>query len=861
MLERTEQLSALAGRFANVVDGGAGRMVLVSGEAGIGKTSLVREFCDHAHGSGRVLWGSCDVLFTPRPLGPFVDVAEAAGGDVADAIERGAVPYEVAAAVRRVLEQRPPTILVLEDIHAADEATLDVMRLLARRSDGLPAMVIATYRDDGLDRWHPLRTVLGEIAALSPVDRLRLAPLSSDAVAQLAAPHGAEGHELYAKTAGNPFFVTEVLAAPGEEIPATVRDAVLGRAAKLSPGARMLLDAIAVAGSQAELWLLDALASDDTQCLEECIGSGIVVARTRAVAFSHELARLAVEESIPVHRRLALHRAALAALESPPVGAPDPTRLAHHAHATGDAASVLKFAPLAGQQASRLGAHREAAIHYGEALRFADLVPVETRALLFSGRAFELFLTVQFEPAVAAQEQALRCFEELGDRRGRGLALAFLAQLQWQVGSLPEARATAQRAVDVLDGLPGPELVAAYAMMTVVLLAAEDPASAMAWARRAEDAAEQLDLLPSRILALQMVGWVEFFTGAPGGLDKLASALELAGNAGLEDLVAQSYTIIVRTAGRRREWATATPYTRAGLDYCSTRDFDVWRYYLLSWEAKVALAQGRWTEAARAALICLGEKCPFARIHALVALGLVRARRGDPDVWGPLDEAVTLAEPRHELQWIAPVAIARAEAAWLEGRNEAAIAETELAYDHARRVDSSYLAGLSYWRWRAGADEPIPSVGEEPYRLEMAGDCVAAAERWTAMGSPYEAAFALLDADDEASLQRVHGELQELGAQPAAKVAARKLRERGALNVPRGHRPATRANPANLTPRELDVVALLADGLTNAEIAERLFLAEKTVAHHVSAILRKLGVANRVQAVTEAARLGIAGSA
>ena len=841
-----------------MAESGCGRMVLVSGEAGIGKTSLVRGFCDQAQGSGRVLWGTCDVLFTPRPLGPLVDVAEVVGGDLREVVERGAVPYDVAAAVGRVLEARPPTILVLEDVHWADEATLDVLRLLARRLDGLPAMVIATYRDVGLDRWHPVRTVLGEIAAVSRIDRLRLAPLSRAAVASLAAPHGAAEDELYVKTAGNPFFVTEALAAQGEEIPATVRDAVLGRAAKLGPRARMLLDVVAVAGKQTELWLLDALATDCADCLEECIGSGIVVSETRAVAFSHELARLAVEESIPVQRALALHRAALAALESPPDGAPDAARLAHHAQATGDAASVLEFAPKAAWRASMLGAHREAAIHYGEALRFAELVPIETRAALFSGRALELFLTVQFEPAVAAQEQALRSYEELGDPRGQGLALCFLAQLQWQVGSLPPAQLTAQSALGVLEGLPGPELVSAYAMMTVLLLAAEEPASAMTWAKRAEDAAAQLDLR-SRILAMQMVGWVEFFTGAPGGIDKLASALELARTGGLEDLVATTYMIVVRTAGRLRDYAVAEPYVRAGLDYCSTRDVDVWRYYLLSWESKILLAQGRWTEAAQAALICLGEDCPFARIHALVALGLVRARRGDPDVWGPLDEALTLAEPRHELQWIAPVAIARAEAAWLEGRNDAAIAETELAYDHARRVDAWYLAGLSYWRWRAGVNDPIPSVGEEPYRLEMAGDWAAASVRWTAIGCPYEAAFALIGADDDGRLQWAHGELRALGAEPAAKVTARKLRQRGAVSVRRGQRPATRANPANLTPRELEVVTLVADGLHNAEIAARLFVAEKTVAHHVSAILRKLDVSNRVQAVTEAERLGIAG--
>jgi DNA-binding CsgD family transcriptional regulator/tetratricopeptide (TPR) repeat protein len=859
LLERSGQLSSLAELFAAMAQSGHGRMVLVSGEAGIGKTSLVRRFCDQVSASGRVFWGACDQSFTPRPLGPFVDVARLVEGDLAKVIDSGAVPYEIATAVGSAVERHPPSILVIEDVHAADEATLDVLRALAQRVDRLPVVVIATYRDVGLDRWHPLRLVLGEIAAGSTLARFRLVPLSREAVARMAGPRGVAVDDLYLKTAGNPFFVTEALAAPDEAIPPTVRDAVLARAARLSRGARMLLDAIAVAGTQAELWLLEILASDCSDCLEECLGSGIVVARTRAVGFSHELARLAIEESIPMQRRLALHRAALVALESPPYGTQEPARLANHARATGDPESVLRFAPKAAAHASKLGAHREAAIHYGEALRFAELLPLEERAALFSARAFDLFVTVQFREAITAQEQALRCYEELGVRPAQGAALAFLAQIHWQVGSLAKGLATAQRALDVLQGLPGPELAAAYRMMSILLLAAEDPVTAMTWAKRTEELAEQLDHPHSRVAALQMIGWVEFYTGGLEGLDKLVRALELARAAGFEDLVAVTYAIIVRTAGRLREYEISAPYVRAGVEYCSKRDFDVWRYYLLSWESNQLLAEGRWDEAAQTALICLGDENPFARIHALITLGLVRARRGDPEVWEPLDEALALAEPRHELQWIAPVAIARAEAAWLEGRIDDVVAETELAYEDSKRLDCWYLAGLSYWRWRAGLDEPIPTVGEEQYRLEMAGDWAAASERWAVGGCVYSTSFALMDADDEAVLQRALAGLQALGAKPAAAIFARKLRERGAVRVPRGQRPATRANLANLTARELEVLTLLAGGLRNSEIAARLFVAEKTVDHHVSAILGKLGVKNRVQAVSQATQLGIIG--
>jgi DNA-binding CsgD family transcriptional regulator len=379
----------------------------------------------------------------------------------------------------------------------------------------------------------------------------------------------------------------------------------------------------------------------------------------------------------------------------------------------------------------------------------------------------------------------------------------------------------------------------------------------MTWAERAEGLAEQIEHHESRVSALQMVGWVEFFTARRSGLDKLAQVLELAQEAGFEDLVALTYVIIVRTAGRLREYAISAPYVRAGVEYCSTRDFDVWRYYLLSWESNQLLAEGRWSEAAQTALICLGDENPFARIHALVTLGLVRARRGDPGVWEPLDEALALAEPRHELQWIAAVAIARAEAAWLEGRKQDAIRETELAYEFAQELNTWWVAGLGYWRWRSGLDEPLPSFGEETYRLEMAGDWGGASERWEAGGCVYSTVFALMDADEDAPLQRGLRELQALGAKPAAAIFARKLRARGALNVPRGQRAATRANPANLTPRELEVLVLLADGLRNSEIAERLVVSRKTVDHHVSAILRKLMVKTRGQAGAEATRLGL----
>src|SRR3954447_15554988 len=226
LLEPSTQLAALDQILAAISSARSGRLVLVGGEAGVGKTAFVREVCNEHDPGARVLWGGCDALFTPGALGPLLEVAEAVGGEFDELITSGGVrPHQVAAAIGHELVRRMPTFLVLEDLHWADAATLDVLRLLGRRISTVPALVIATYRDDELDRRHPLQIALGDLASRPSVERLRLEPLSPEAIAVLAAPHAVDAGELHRATGGNPFFVTEALAPGAQRIPPPARDA------------------------------------------------------------------------------------------------------------------------------------------------------------------------------------------------------------------------------------------------------------------------------------------------------------------------------------------------------------------------------------------------------------------------------------------------------------------------------------------------------------------------------------------------------------------------------------------------------------------------------------------------------------
>ena len=855
LLERGPQLATLHAAWDAVRSGTGGILVLLAGEAGSGKTAVLRRFRAECRPPDTVLWGACDPLFTPRPLGPFADLA-AQVGELGPLLAGGARPHQVAAAIAEHARAaaRPDTVAVLEDLHWADEATLDVLSLLARRIGSIPLLLVGTYRDDELHRHHPLRTLIGELRG---VRRLCTEPLSPDAVSRLARPHGLDGAELYRVTGGNPFFLSEVIEAGGATIPPTVRDAVLARAARLTGPAADVVDAVSVAVPHAELWLLDALVPDAADGLDECLAAGILTATADGVGFRHELARRAMEESLPPHRRRDLHRLALDALAARPA---DLARLAHHADAAGDTAAVLRYAPAAAEQASATGAHREAAEQYARALRSAAGLPTGDRAALLEAGSYEYYLTDRMDDAIALLEQAVELRRAGGDLRGAGLSLTNLGRRLWCAGRGDEADVATGEAVGLLEALPpGPELALVYSVLSALAMNDERYEDTVAWGTRGLELAERFGATSAVAYSLNNLGTIDMLTGRPGGLDRMESSLALAEEAGLDDHVGRAYIHIAWTATRTRSY-DLLPWFERGAASCADLGLEAWRLYVLAYRARARLDLGHWDAATEDAAYVLryAKSVPLLRVLGLTVLGLVRARRGDPERWPPLDEAALEAKGQREPQYRVPVATARAEAAWLDGRGGAAVDEESgelLAV--ARDREAGWVVGELGWL-RSLAGLPATAEGAAgPFRLQLAGDLRAAAARWGEIGCRYDAALALAGSDDEEDLREALAGFQRLGARSAAAIVARRLREGGARGLPRGPHRVTRENPAGLTAREAEVLALLGSGGSNAEIAARLFLSERTVEHHVAAVLRKLGVGSRGRAVSEAARLNL----
>lgn len=848
LLERESQLGSLL-QYADEVRHRTGRLVLVSGEAGVGKTSLIEELQQQLP-DATWAWGACDGLFTPRPLAPLHDIAREVGGAVLELFRTGASRDEIFDAVlRRAEAVEGLAVLVIEDVQWADEATLDLLRFLGRRVRNLPVLLLVTFRDDALGPSDPLRLALGELAGQRYTRRIDLPPLTPAGVRRLAegSPYSPDG--LYELTGGNPFFVVEVVSNAGSEIPVSARDAVLARAARLSDTARTTLDLASLDSWRVDPEVVARACGAGLETFDELLALGLLRADGSVLRFSHELARRAIESEVPPHRQTAGHLALLRALIE--VDCDDNARMAYHAEAAGEPDLVRRYAPVAARRACQLGAHREAAAQYERALRFAPEDPHEL-AELYDGYADQLAVVDRWPAAVEARQRAIEIWQELGEVRRAGHDYRQLSTVMWRLCRGREADAACARAIELLEPLGADaELARALAVRAFDFLDSDpDAAEAMlmratAMADEVGDGAVRSDLLNNlSILHLsRRKDWVP----------AMQEALRLALESGAETQAGRAYANAYTVFAAQYRFAEGERWWRDGIAYCDERDITTYSTCLRGHRALALTDLGRWDEAvALAEQVLATEASPSNLLTSQQTLGLIRARRGDDGVFDPLDAGLEAAEGIDETEYISLLRLACAEARWLSGDD--AGARQDLASLRARITSADYLedAQLSMWEQRLLGRASPCSPAPGPWATSLAGDHAAAAVHWERLGCGYYAALSLFDTGDEEHLREAITRFEALGAHAAARRARRRMKELGHRAVPAGARTSTRAHPLGLTRREDEVLLLVCEGLTNEEIAERLVLSTRTVDHHVSAVLGKLGVGSRGAAAARA---------
>jgi DNA-binding CsgD family transcriptional regulator/tetratricopeptide (TPR) repeat protein len=493
--------------------------------------------------------------------------------------------------------------------------------------------------------------------------------------------------------------------------------------------------------------------------------------------------------------------------------------------------------------------------HYEQALRYAERLDARTRAILLDELAYEYQLTDRIPQALAALESGLSLWRELGERLKEGDTWRWLSRASWFAGRGEDARRYADAALGVLENLPpSPELAMAYSNRAQLEMLASRSDPAIDFAQRAIALAEQLGKPAILSHAMNNLGTARLLQGDASGWGDLERSLEIAHRCGREEPVARAHVNLGVRAVVERRLERAVKYISAGIAYCDDHDLASFRLYLVAWRARAHLEDGDWDQATEDADRAVRDPrtSPVTRIPALLVLGLLRLRRGDPDAASPLEEARRLIGPMQELQRTGPLAAALAEAAWLAEDKDTIVREVLPVYTQTIALRDGWLAGeLAAWLYRSGALDVKPMAIAEPYELEILGDWRGAAKAWAALGCTY----------DEAMIHTLYGEpterraalatFERLGASAVAQYLRKVLRAQGVRDVPRGAHETTRSNEFGLTRREAQVLRLLSDGRTNAAIAKRLFLSTKTVEHHVSAVLGKLGVATRALAIAK----------
>lgn len=855
-LERAEALEALLD--LHHMARSRGQVAVVSGEAGIGKSTLLRHLVNAVTRSSDVGWGQCDDLFTPRQLAPFHDLSTLLGRNFAQALARGAPPAGLfPLALEAVSALKPGSVLLFEDLHWADHATLDLLAFMTRRLQVLRVLVVLTYRSDDVVGDHPLTVLLGQLP-VSVTRQIALEPLSGRAVRQLAANTGQDAEVLHEITGGNPFFLSQLLSNTGigKALPQSVRDAVLARVSDLAAGERRLLDTLSVSPEPVPELLLADLTDGDEQALLTSLEKRRLLRRLNdgAPRFRHELARLAVLEALSPSEQRRHHQALLEAYRTHAAETAS-DRILQHAAAIHDVPCVLEHAPRAARRAASVGACKEAAAHLALALRFVDVAEPAQAAQLYEEWAEQATLFEINDTVVEARYKAIELRRQLGQAEKVGENLRNLWRLYWYLGDARAAEKAATESLAILEAIPpSPELTRAYALRSQMNLLKGRRAECIAWGRRALEIERTCPEALTRTQISVTLATAMLFDGDAAGEALMEEALHAALAHGFHEEAARAYTNFSEYAIVTGDWPRAESLVREGLAFDIRHGLDSWTTYLRGRHAQLHLGQGRLEEADTLARASLAEEgsTGLMRLPARTVLASLRSLLDTDDALERLMEVLEQALATNEQQRLTPVRLALTRHHYLRDELDAARQQLQALADFGHAVLRPWDAGaLRVWARRLQLTLP-EGVGLRPTEAqtrELQGDHAAAAELLAAQHRPIDAALCCL-AGVRAGNHDLGARGEELFATANVQLGVHALRR--AMGLPAAAKRLRRSkrprHPLGLTRKEVEILALLSQGASNNEMAEQLSRSPRTIEHHVSSILGKLDAANRLEA-------------
>ena len=860
LIERDDFLFSLRSGFKKA-SSGEGHCFFVIGEAGIGKTSLVKTFLKEIEDESIQYIGACDSLFTPRPLAPLYDLALQIDERWVHDIHSSSSRTELFTRfVHELTHKLRPVVVVFEDIHWADEATLDFVKFFGRRISRTKCLFILTLREEDISQQYALRNVPGDLAP-DTFTRLQLTPLSKQAVRELADEKGYDGEHVYTISGGNPFYVNEILASYSLGIPDNIKDSVLSVYNRLAEETKNVWQLLSVIPEGLEVSRLYKIDPSYHAAIESCLSNKILIIENNKISFKHELYRRTIEASLSPFKRIALNKHLLRLFLDSFEDKGEIERIVHYAKNANENKLVVKYAPIAAKQAADVGAHIEASKLFLAAIEYSEDNDTDQLVTFYEGYAYECYLTNQIKDAIIYQGKALKIWKEKDEIEKIGNSLRFLSRLWWFEGDRQKAESLGREAIEILNQQPSSKAKAmAYSNMSLLKMLCDNTGECIFWGEKAIAVAKEVNDEETLAHSLNSMGSTLMLhqSSAQKGIELLQRSLHISLKNGYHEHVARAYTALGSNAVTMKDYEFAKKTLEQGISYCQERELNSLKLYMLSWRARLSLETGKWEEAFAIAnnLLKKDNLLPVIKIGALVVVATIKIRKGEEDALPLLLEAKKWAFATTELQRIIPVFIALLEYEWITGRTyieQETLHEITNMFIHAEKI--SKKSKFFFWLRKMKTEYP-QLKGKYKVNAGHAKTALEEANSWKKLGCTYEYALLLFEVSEDDKRQAL-SIMQQLGATAVHEKMKMEMRSSGIKKIPRGLRESTKTNPAQLTNRELDVLELLKKGVQNKEIAQMLFISPKTVDHHISSILFKLDVNSRSKAVYEATRLGI----